>query len=258
MMINFERTFDNTAVGYDRSRPAYPKELYRDIFEYGKIDEKSNVLEIGLGTGKATEPILKTGCRLIGIEPGENLAGLAKDKFKNYSNFLLYTNTLQDYVCPPESFDFIYSATAFHWIPEEYGYKRVYELLKSGGVFARFAYHAGPDKERKKLTDEIQNLYTLYFNATQSPKAFSEEDAGKIAEIAGRYGFVDLKYRLYELTKDFTADEYMELLRTYPNHMSLDPSTREKLFKGIHSVINDHGGVISVYYTVDLELARKA
>lgn len=257
-MIDFERTFDNTAVGYDRSRPAYPEELYQDIFEYGKIGAKSNVLEIGLGTGKATEPILKTGCRLVGIEPGENLAGLAKEKFKNDRNFLLYTNTLQDYACPAEFFDFIYSATAFHWIPEEYGYKRVYELLRSGGVFARFAYHAGPDKERKMLTDEIQKLYALYLNATQSPKAFSEEDAVKIAEIAGRYGFIDLKYRLYELTKDFTADEYMELLRTYPNHMALEPCTREKLFKGIHSAINNHGGVISVYYTVDLELARKA
>lgn len=256
-MIDFERTFDNTAVGYDRSRPTYPKELYQDIFEYGKIDAKSNVLEIGLGTGKATESILETGCHLVGIEPGENLAGLAKKKFKDYSNLVLYTNTLQDYTCPPESFDFIYSATAFHWIPEEYGYKRVYELLKSGGVFARFAYHAGPDKGRKMLTDEIQKLYALYLNATQSPKVFSEEDAEKLVEVARRYGFVDLKYRLYELTKDFTADEYMELLRTYPNHMALEASTREKLFKGIHSAINNHGGVISVYYTMDLELARK-
>jgi hypothetical protein len=39
--------------------------------------------------------------------------------------------------------------------------------------------------------------------------------------------------------------------------MALEASTREKLFKGIHSAINNHGGVISVYYTMDLELARK-
>lgn len=257
-MIDFERTFDNTAVGYDRSRPVYPEELYQDIFEYRKIDTQSNVLEIGLGTGKATKPILETGCRLVGIEPGENLANLAKEKFKSYYNFSLYTNTLQDYTCPPESFDFIYSATAFHWIPEEYGYKRVYELLKSGGVFARFAYHAGPDKERKMLTDEIQRLYGLYLHTTQVPKEFAEEDARKTAEIAGRYGFIDLKYRLYELAKDFTADEYMELLRTYPNHMALEPCARKKLFKGIHSAINNHGGIITVYYTIDLELAKKA
>jgi len=256
-MIDFERTFDNTAVGYDRSRPAYPEKLYQDIFEYCKIGAKSNALEIGLGTGKATEPILKTGCRLIGIEPGENLANLARKKFKDYSNFSLCTNTLQEYVCPEESFDFVYSATAFHWIPEEYGYKRVYEMLKTGGVFARFAYHAGPDKKRKMLTEEIQKLYALYLNATQSPKEFAEEDAWKVAEIAGRYGFVDLKYNLYEVTKDFTADEYMELLRTYPNHMALEPCAREKLFEGIHSAINNYGGVITVYYTMDLELARK-
>lgn len=256
-MSDFERTFDNTAVGYDKSRPFYPEELYQDIFEYRKIDTHSKVLEIGLGTGKATGPILETGCHLVGIEPGENLANLARDKFENYSGFSLYIKTLQDYECPPESFDFIYSATAFHWIPEAYGYNRVYELLKSGGVFARFAYHAGPDRKRKQLTSEIQQLYGIYLNASKPPKEFGEEAAGKIAEIARGYGFDDIKYRLYELTKDFTADEYMELLKTYPKHMSLEPTAREKFFKEIHSAINKHGGIITVYYTIDLELARK-
>ena len=47
-MINFERTFDNTSVGYDKSRPAYPKDIYQDIFKYKCIDKQSNVLEIGL------------------------------------------------------------------------------------------------------------------------------------------------------------------------------------------------------------------
>lgn len=257
-MTDFERTFDDTAVGYDRSRPGYPEELYQDIFKYRKIDAQSNVLEIGLGTGKATKPFLETGCQLVGIEPGEKLASLAMEKFKNFRDFSLHTNTLQEYVCPPEAFDLIYSATAFHWIPEEYGYKRVYELLKPGGVFARFAYHAGPDKERKALADDIQKLYGEYMHATQAPKLFCEKDAEKLAEIASKYGFVDVKYSLYQITKDFTADEYTELLKTYPDHMKLEQSAREKLFKGIHSAINSHGGIITVYYTMDLELARKA
>jgi len=257
MMIDFERTFDNTADGYDKSRPFYPKAMYQDIFEYKNIDAQSNVLEIGLGTGKATLPILETNCHLIGIEPGENLAAWAKERFRGYTNFSLSVQTLQDYAGDDDSFDFIYAATAFHWIPEEYGYRKVYDLLKRGGAFARFAYHAGADKKREALMAEIRELYRKYKRSENPPREYCEADAKETAEIAGKYGFVDARYKLYRFTKDFTADEYSVLLRTYPDHMAIEKSDREKLFKGIHSAIENNGGIITVYYTTDLELCRK-
>lgn len=103
-MLDFERTFDNVAMIYDNSRPTYPAELYHDIFRYKQIDDTSNVLEIGIGTGKATQPILETHCHFIGIEPGKNMAGLAIERFGDYSNFSLQLQTLQEYICPQDSF----------------------------------------------------------------------------------------------------------------------------------------------------------
>lgn len=257
MQTTFEKTFDNATNEYDKSRPMYVKELYDDIFQYKQIGSNSNVLEIGIGTGKAAGPILEKGCHLDAIEPGEHLAAFAKERFKEYNNFKVFNQTLQDYVCPGESYDLIYAATAFHWIPEEYGYKRVYELLKQGGVFARFAYHAGADKSRESFTAEIQALYQKYMNSSGSPKEYTAEDAKELADIAKKYGFTDTEYKLYHWTKDFTADEYVELLKTYPNHMAIAPENREKLFEGIRAAINKNGGVHTVYYTMDLQLARK-
>ena len=144
-----------------------------------------------------------------------------------------------------------------HWIPEEYGYKRVYNLLKPGGAFARFAYHAGVDKGREAMTAEIQGIYSKYLHLKDSPKVYDMEDAGKLAEIACKYGFDDITYQLYYTMKDFTADEYMALLRTYPNHMEVEEADRKMLFEGIHSAINIYGRIMTVYYTMELELARK-
>lgn len=256
-MSTFEKTFDNTALTYDKSRPMYPTELYQDIFQYKQINAQSHVLEIGMGTGKATLPFLEKQCHFVGIEPGENLAAIAKEHFQGRSNFSLVTQTLQDYACPNQTFDLIYAATAFHWIPEEYGYQRVYNLLKSGGVFARFAYHAGADQKRTSLTAEIQEFYKKYMPSPGTYREFCGEDAKKLAGTAAKYGFADTKYQLYRLTKDFTAQEYMDLLKTYPNHMALVQPDREKLFRRIYSAINNSGGTITVYYTMDLELARK-
>ena len=43
------------------------------------------------------------------------------------------------------AYDLVYSASAFHWIPEEIGYPKVYGMLKPGGAFARFANHPNRD-----------------------------------------------------------------------------------------------------------------
>lgn len=135
-MNEFERTFDLSAEDYDRSRPVYIKELYDDIFRYQSVGPGSNVLEIGMGTGKATLPILGTGCRLTGLEPGQQLAALAKEKFQGYKKIFICQQTLQEYTGTDGTFDVVYAATAFHWLPESYGYRRVYNLLKNGGAFA--------------------------------------------------------------------------------------------------------------------------
>lgn len=63
---------------------------------------------------------------------------------------------------------------------------------------------------------------------------------------------------MYHWTKDFTGDEYTGLLRTYPDHMKITQSVREQFFNEIHTVIDKNDGVITVYYTMDLQLARKA
>lgn len=256
-MAEFERTFDNVAENYDKIRPEYPPELYEDIFRYKPVDAESRALEIGIGTGKATLPVLERNCRISAVEPGEKLADITLEKYKGYKNFSLHRQTLQDFDGLLESYDLIYSATAFHWIPEEYGYKRVYQLLKKGGAFVRFAYHAGQDEGRKELSSELQLLYQTYMKRNAPPEKSFEETARKIAEIADNYGFSDIEYKIYHMTKDFSADEYMELLRTYPDHMKLEQSDREKLFGGIHTAIMKSGGVITVYYTVDLQMARK-
>lgn len=255
--MEFERTFDNAAAEYDATRPEYPAELYTDIFRYQPITEKSQVLEVGLGTGKAAGPVLDTRCGLVGLEPGESLASLARERLKGYGNLTLLKQTLQDYVGPDGGFDLIYAATAFHWIPEEYGYKRVYALLRPGGAFARFAYHAGPDRKRLELTREIHALYHRFMGDKGEYRPLTPADSRKLLALPEKYGFVQTEFHLYEMEKDFTAGAYMELLRTYRDHMALEEENRKGLFRGIHEAIIRHGGIMTVYYTVDLELARK-
>lgn len=252
-----ETTFNSVCTEYDKWRPHYVKELYDDIFDVKEINLSSNVLEVGIGTGQATLPILKTGCSLTAIELGDQLAEFSKHKFKDYDKFNVKNFAFQDFECPPNSFDLIFSATAFHWIPEDIGYTKVFDILKSGGVFARFANHPYKDKKRNNIHIEFENIYEKYMPGSLGRDEYSEENAKNIADIAYKYGFIDVSYRLYHRTRTFTADEYTSLLGTYSDHIAIEQRTRMKFFDEIREVINDNGGIITMYDTIDLQLARK-
>lgn len=244
--------FNRVAALYDKMRPDYPAALYTDIFSYKNITASSTALEIGIGTGQATCPILDTGCTLSAVELGDNLSAFAAEKFRSYPNFRVITAPFPDVSLPANSFDLIYSATAFHWIPEEAGYTKVFSLLKPGGVFARFSNHPAPAKDAPQLYAAIQQVYSE--DKTISPHSpNSALPPEVIAQIPLKYGFTDIKLNLYHRTRTFTSSEYIDLLRTYSDHNSRPPEFHAK----IAAAIDAHGGKINVFDTIDLQLARK-
>lgn len=258
----FEWTFDTEASRYEKMRPGYVNALYKEIFAYIPIDENSQVLEIGSGGGQATEPLLKTGCRLTAVEYGKNFSNLLLNKFGHYPGFDVVTSKFEEAVLEKDAYDFIYSASAFHWIPEAVGYKKVYELLKNGGVFARFANHPYRDKYNPELSDAIDLLYNEYYcryhkTTRKVLKEYSASDAEERALIARKYGFTDIKYSLFTRERIFSGKEYTELLGTYSDHIAIEEPIRKEFFKKIEMAIDDHGGTITIFDTIDLQLARK-
>jgi ubiquinone/menaquinone biosynthesis C-methylase UbiE len=250
-------TFDTNAKVYEKMRPGYVSKLYEDIFRKIAIDNNSNVIEVGIGGGQATLPILKTGCNLTAVEYGKNLAELCHRKFEKFSNFSVVREKFEDFEYEKNTYDLIYSATAFHWIPEEIGYKKVFDMLKSGGIFARFANHPYKDKGREEIHKALQKIYKVYMPGSLMHDEYSEDEAKNLAYIAKKYGFVDIEYNLYHRTRTFSANEYIILLSTYSDHISIEENKRKKFFSEIEKAIENLGGKITIYDTIDLQIARK-
>lgn len=257
-----EWTFDTVASKYEKLRPGYTDELYKMIFDYITIDNTSNVVEVGIGGGQATLPILQTGCTLTAIEYGENFSKLCEEKFKEHKNFSVITEKFENVSFSDSQYDLVYSASAFHWVPEDIGYSKVYAMLKSGGAFARFANHPYRDKGNPVLSEEIDKLYTQYYykyygKDIKSDKEYSEEQAMQRAQIAKKYGFIDIRHALFYRTRTFSAKEYIELLGTYSDHIAIEEVIRTEFFSKIEEAINQYGGSFTLYDTIDLQLARK-
>lgn len=256
-------TFDTVASLYDKMRPDYPPDVYQAIFDYTRLDKTCNAIEIGIGGGQASLPILKTGCNLTAVECGQQFSDLCRNKFGNYNNFSVVTGKFEDVAFPCGKYDLIYSATAFHWISENIGYTKAFSLLRSGGVFARFANHPYSSKDNPDLTNEINRLYAQYYykfynKSPQAPNEYGEKQAEQIAKLSEKYGFTDIKYYLFHRTRVFSAKEYVMLLGTYSDHIAIEKNIRQEFFSKISEAINAHGGSIKIHDTIDLELSRKS
>ena len=249
--MEFRKIFDTIPAQFDRWRPRYCDAAFSDIIQHASLVPSKSALEIGPGTGQATEPILKTGCDYLAIELGEHLSAFMEQKFRCYENFHLVNADFETYDFSEKQFDLIYSAATIQWIPEEIAFRKTFDLLKPGGSLAMMLTKVEYKSANEALYNEIQHIYDQYFHPEiRYSRRFHYENAIN-------YGFVDFQLHKFPAPRILTADEYIEYLGTHSDHIVLKDEYREPFFGGIHDAITRFGGSITMNYEVVLFLTRK-
>ncbi|GFP76488.1 class I SAM-dependent methyltransferase [Clostridium fungisolvens] len=250
-------TFNEDASNYDKWRPTYCEELFEDIFRYSEISKDKNALEVGIGTGQATTPFLNAGYNVTAVELGNNLAEFSREKFKEYKNFKVYNTSFEEFQCEDNIIDILYSATAFHWIPESIGYPKILRLLKDNGTIALFWNKPSPADEEYSLHLEIQKIYEKYWPSTDKLLESNSERYKRISETIKTYGFRDLEMKLYHKTRKFSSEEYICLLNTYSDHRTMPEPSKQLFENEIKDIIKKNGNLFDIHDTIELYLARK-
>ena len=255
IIMDFRKVFDSIPEQFDEWRPRYCDELFAELIEYANLGPGKTVLEVGPGTGQATEPILKTGCSYLAIDIGENFTEFMKNKFSSYENFQIVNADFETYDFENAQFDLVYSAAAFQWIPEEIGYPKAYDLLKSNGTFAMFMMRAdiqpGGGYTDEPLYNKLQEVYSEFFHPVTEYKCKLDYD------VRDKYGFANLERREYRKTREYSADEYVSLIGTHADHITLQEPYKTKFYEGIREAIHSFGNKITLYDKITMYLARK-
>lgn len=170
MSVEFRKIFDTIPEQFDRYRPRYCAPLFEDLISYSETNAEKSVLELGPGTGQATEPILDTGCSYNAIELGENLTAKMKEKYGGRSNFRIVNDDFITHDFGSSRFDMIYSAATIQWIPEDIAYTKAFKLLKSGGTLAMMLTHSDFKTPNLELYDRIQLMIPSFCILSKSRK----------------------------------------------------------------------------------------
>src|SRR6266567_2675260 len=93
--LNHKGTFNQVAILYNKARPIYPDALFERLISVAALAPKAKLVEIGPGTGQATRPLADRGYEIIAIELGQDLADIARQELKDYSNVTVITGNFE-------------------------------------------------------------------------------------------------------------------------------------------------------------------
>ncbi|MEU9337013.1 class I SAM-dependent methyltransferase [Streptomyces sp. NPDC048290] len=252
------RIFDEDAELYDRARPGYPAALYDDLAELAGAGPGSRVLEVGCGTGQATVPLVRRGCRVVAVEAGARMAAVARRKLAG-TDAQVVTADFETWPLPAEPFDLVLAATSFHWLDPALRMARAADALRTGGALAvvRTQHVRGGTEE---FFVEVQRCYERFDPGTvpgsRPADAAVYDGAGHAAEVARSGRFGPTVFRRHEPEITYTTGQYLELLRTYSGHRALPSDARRGLLECVAGLIDGrYGGRVTKRYLVELAVS---
>jgi SAM-dependent methyltransferase len=255
-------SFDAAAQLYDDARPGYPEQMVDIVMAYSEAGPGARALEIGAGTGQATAQFAWRGIAVHAVEPGAAMAEFIRQKFEDSDlDVTVETADFETAQLEPGSFDLAFASTSWHWLTPGVRWTILGQALKPGGTFA--AFWNIPHWRRTTLCPQLDLVYQRSgADLTQlGPMAAAEVEHSALMneffnDAPNREAFTDFRGGQFEWSETYSAADYVALLGTYGDHLTLAADVRERLFAGIAEVIEDDGGTIDLPYTTHVLITR--
>jgi len=226
-------TFNRVAATYDRVRPDYPPPLFDDLIALAGLTPGDHLLEVGCGTGKATLPLARRGFRITAIEPGPDLAAVARRNLAGLDAEVIGERFEDWRPRPGDQAALVYSATAWHWIDPAVRYRRAWEALRPTGHLAFWsALHVFPDGGDPFFRD-IQEVYNEIGEALPPgenpwPRPGELHDQSSEIEAGGLFSVTAVRHFDWEQVYD--AESYIAVLSTFSGHIAMEQWKQDRLY----------------------------
>jgi SAM-dependent methyltransferase len=124
------RAFETAASDYVRGRPDYPPAILDWLRDEIALGPAATVADLGAGTGKFTRRLLRTGARVIAVEP---VGGMRQALTAGLPDVEAVEGTATAIPLPDESLQAVVCAQAFHWFATPAAMAEIRRVLAPGG-----------------------------------------------------------------------------------------------------------------------------
>lgn len=137
------------AAEYANFRLGYSNELYDVIAQFG-LRRGATILDVGCGTGIASQPFTVNGFPVTGVDPSQAMLESAAQRLPNATFVHGQAEALP---FPNERFDVVISAQTFHWVDRARALAEAYRALRKGGIIAVWWKHLLATEPLKEIRD---------------------------------------------------------------------------------------------------------
>lgn len=254
------KVFNNIIADYDFARPGYPASLFEEIVGAAKLCHNARLLEIGAGPGQATDYFVRNGYSVTSLEIGEDQVNFLRERYASFPNFQAVYSSFEEYDIPEESFDLVFSATAFHWIDPVVGIPKAYKLLKRGGAFALFWHLESIVRQETELQSELSRIFRQHAPRLDdyiSPEEGERLHMERITQMGTDGLFGSVAAKIYRWNEEYATERYLRLLNSYSVMHEISEDKRKAIFADVSTYIAQKGGSIEVPMEVRLYMTAK-
>jgi trans-aconitate methyltransferase len=246
--------FGEAAEDYEKARPGYPAELVTDVLAAAG---PGPALEVGAGTGKATEAFAARGIDVTCIELDPRMASVLRAKVRA----TIVVGPFESWR-PDRAYGLLYSAQAWHWIDPKRRVDLAHAALAPGGLLALFWHGAMlGDAELHAALAQVDARHGLAEEHTahrwlaQDHPVRPGDYAPELAQLDNRFTAVET--HRYPWRQTYSSAAYRQYLLTTSLYRMLSPDAREAALRDTVAAIDAHGGSAEVTVHTDLALARR-
>jgi SAM-dependent methyltransferase len=197
--------FSTRVSDYVKYRPGYPPGVIGLLESECGLVPSSEVADVGSGTGLLSEPFLRNGNRVYGVEPNREMREAGEQVLAAYPNFVSVEGRAEETTLADASVDFVVAGQAFHWFDPTGARREFLRILRPGGWvvvawndrrtggtplledYERLLLEYGTDyREVSAKYMEEASLSTLYGGAEVRTAAFGNEQVFDYEGLRGR------------------------------------------------------------------------
>ncbi|GAA2332529.1 class I SAM-dependent methyltransferase [Streptomyces kunmingensis] len=245
---NLGRVFNEVAELYDRVRPGYPDELFADLVAVTGTDKDASVLEVGCGTGQATRSLAALGCTVTAVEPGADMAVLARRRLASFRDVDVERSTFEEWDDRGRRFEVLVAASSWHWVDPSTGWQRAHDVLRPHGWMALLGHVVVRRPGEPEVYAETADLHEQFCPGNpdwghpplEDEVRASDEGWGVVDGPGALFGPTIVRW--YPTVQWFDGDGFADHLRSLSPYRRLERDVREPLLDAIAERIRTRMG----------------